>query len=304
MNNSTRRKFLQTSGLLLAGAFIDGSFDFRKNNPRLAFSTLGCPDWDFQKITDFAVHHDYTGIEMRGLLREMDLAKCKEFNTADNRSATMRIMKDKGLQFIDLGSSANMHIADPVERKKNLDDARRFIDLAQQLNCPFVRVFPNAFPKDQDRNQTMDIIAKGLLELGDYAKGSNVTVLMETHGDVTKTEVLEQIMTLARHQHTGLVWDVTNMWTITKESPVEVYKKLKTYIRHTHIKDAKIVDGKVQYVLMGQGEVPIFEAIDALAKGGYKGYYSFEWEKLWHPEIAEPEIALADYPKVMKKHFG
>lgn len=303
MTTSNRRKFLQTSGLLIAGAVVNVSFDFRKNNVRLAFSTLGCPDWDFQKITDFAVQNDYTGIELRGLLREMDLTKCKEFNTAENRSATMRTMKEKGLQFVELGSSANMHIADITERKKNFDDARRFIDLARELSCPFVRVFPNGFPKDQDRNQTMDLIIKGLLELGDYAKGSKVSVLMETHGDLTKVEDLEKIMQSAQHEHTGLVWDVTNMWTITKESPAEVYKRLKKYIRHTHMKDAKLVDGKVQYVLMGQGDVPIFEAIDALAKGGYKGYYSFEWEKLWHPEIAEPEIALADYPKAMKEHF-
>jgi sugar phosphate isomerase/epimerase len=303
MHTSTRKQFLQRTGLLLAGAFLNASFGFKKNNVRLAFSTLGCPDWDFQKITDFAVQNDYTGIEMRGLLREMDLTKCKEFDTAENRSGTMHMMKEKRLEFVDLGSSANMHIADATERKKNLDDARRFIDLAEQVNCPFVRVFPNGFPKDQDRNQTVDLIVKGLLELGDYAKGSKVSVLMETHGDVTKTDDLETIMQAARHEHTGLVWDVANMWTITKESPVDVYKKLKKYIRHTHIKDAKLVDGKVQYVLMGQGEVPIFQAIDALAKGGYKGYYSFEWEKLWHPEIAEPEIALADYPKAMKKHF-
>ena len=64
-----------------------------------------------------------------------------------------------------------------------------------------------------------------------------------------------------------------------------------------------MVDGKIQYVFLGQGEVPIFEAIDALSKGGYKGYYSFEWEKLWHPEIAEPELAIADYAKVMRGHF-
>ena len=304
MKISTRKEFLKTSAALLACAFAGSAFDLKKTKPPLSFSTLGCPDWEFQKITDFAVQHNYTGIEIRGLLHEMDLTKCNEFNTAENRSATMRMMKEKGLRFVDLGSSANMHVADATERKKNLDDARRFIDLAQQINCPFVRVFPNGFPKDQDRNQTMDLIAKGLLELGDYAKGSNVSVLMETHGDVTKTDDLDQIMKMAQHQHTGLVWDVTNMWTITKEPPVEVYKKLKKYIRHTHIKDAKLVDGKVQYVLMGQGEVPIFEAIDALAKGGYKGYYSFEWEKLWHPEIAEPEIALADYSKVMKKHFS
>jgi sugar phosphate isomerase/epimerase len=93
------------------------------------------------------------------------------------------------------------------------------------------------------------------------------------------------------------------MWTITKEPPAQVYKKLKKYIRHTHIKDAQLADGKPQYTFLGKGEVPIFEAIDVLIKDGYKGYYSFEWEKLWHPEIEEPEIALADYATVMKEHF-
>jgi len=56
-------------------------------------------------------------------------------------------------------------------------------------------------------------------------------------------------------------------------------------------------------VLLGQGEVPIFTAIDALRNGGYKGYYSFEWEKLWHPEIGASDVAIADYAKVMKAHF-
>jgi sugar phosphate isomerase/epimerase len=301
MKQSTRREFLHTSAILVTSAIVERALDLKKKHPPLAFSTLGCPDWDFKKITDFAVQHGYTGIEVRGILREMDLTKCKELN--EQKIATISMMKEKGLRFVDLGSSANMHIADPAERKKNLDDARRYIDLAQQINCPYVRVFPNSLPKDKDKNETIDLIIKGLIELGDYAKGSNVSVLMETHGDLTKVEDLEKIMQSAQHQHTGLIWDVTNMWTITKESPVEAYNRLKKYIRHTHIKDATLVDGKVQYVLMGQGEVPIFEAIDALAKGGYKGYYSFEWEKLWHPEILEPEVALADYPKAMKKHF-
>ena len=37
----------------------------------------------------------------------------------------------------------------------------------------------------------------------------------------------------------------------------------------------------------------------ALAAGGYKGYYGFEWEKQWHPDIAEPEVAFPQYAEVV-----
>lgn len=304
MNDFDRRKFLKATTLLMAAPYIPTLFAMKKNKPLLSFSTLGCPDWNFKMITDFAVQHNYNGIELRGLLREMDLTKCPEFNTPQNIAATLSIMKNKNLVFVDLGSSTNLHIADGAERKKNLDEAKRFIDLAQQINCPYVRVFPNKFPKEQDKNETINLIIKGLLELSDYAKESNVKVLMETHGDLVWKDDLEKVMSSAFTEHTGLVWDVTNMWSITKEPPVDVYNKLKKYIRHTHIKDLKMVDGKEHYELLGRGEVPIFTAIDALRNGGYQGYYSFEWEKLWHPEIDAPEIAIADYSKVMLGHFN
>jgi sugar phosphate isomerase/epimerase len=303
MKHASRREFLQTAAMLAATTFASSSFNFKKEKPLLSFSTLGCPDWTFDQIIDFAAQHDYNGIEIRGILKQMDLPLCNEFSSAQNKSATLKRMEDKNLRFVDLGSSCTLHFADGAERKKNFDEGRRFIDLAHDIKCPFIRVFPNNFPKDQDRNATMDLISKGLLELADHAKGSDVSVLMETHGDMVKTDDLEKIMLSADHPNAGLVWDVTNMWTITKEPPAQVYKKLKKYIRHTHIKDAKLLDGKINYVFLGQGEVPIFEAIDALSKGGYKGYYSFEWEKLWHPEIAEPELAIADYSKVMMSHF-
>lgn len=303
MKPTNRREFLQHSALVLAGALASYSFDFKKTAPKLAFSTLGCPDWSFDKITEFAAVHGYQGLELRGLQRQMDLTKSPEFSSPQNMRATLKRMQDKGLQFVGLGSSATLHFADAATRAKNLDEGRRFIDLAQVINCPFVRVFPNNFPKDQERNATIDLISQGLLELAEHASGSNVTVLMETHGDVVAAADLVTIMKAAEHRHTGLVWDISNMWTVTKESPVEVYPKLKKYIRHTHIKDARVIDGKPQYTLLGEGEVPIFAAIRELVKDNYNGFYSFEWEKLWHPEMAEPEIALAHYPRAIRPHL-
>ncbi len=304
MNLSTRREFLQMfAGLLGATTLANTSSGLKKSKPLLAFSTLGCPDWRFQQIVDFAAQHNFQGIEIRGLNRQMDLPVCNEFGSAQTRANSLRVMKDENLKFVGLGSSANMHFADPSKRKKNLDDAKLFIDLAHDLNCPYVRVFANNLPKDQERQATMELISAGLLELADYAKGSGVKVLMESHGDFVKSEDILAIMQSAEHPKVGLLWDMANMWTIAKEPPVEVYTKLKKYILHTHIKDAIVRDGNVQYKFLGQGEVPLFEGIDALMKGGYKGFYCFEWEKFWHPEIGEPDVAFADYIKVMRKHF-
>ena len=300
----TRKEFLQTSAILMASVVTGSSFILKKNNPRLAFSTIGCPDWTFRQIVDFADKHGFSGIEMRGLHRELDLTRCKEFGSPQNIKTTLSLMKEKGLKFTDLGSSAKMHFPEGAEREKNLAEARAYIDLAQKLKCPYVRVFPNEFPKGQDRNKTMEMVSKSLLILGEYAKKRNVSVIMETHGDFSKSEDIEKVMKAASHPNVGLVWDISNMWTVTKEPPAEVYKRLKKYIRHTHIKDAKLRGDKLEYVFLGKGDVPIFEAIDILSNDGYKGYYSFEWEKLWHKELAEPEIAIADYMKAMKQHFG
>jgi glucosamine-6-phosphate deaminase len=47
--------------------------------------------------------------------------------------------------------------------------------------------------------------------------------------------------------------------------------------------------------LPGEGDVPAARVLARLARDGYAGFVSFEWEKRWHPEIAEPEVALPSF---------
>jgi len=300
---TSRRNFIRTGAGLAGIAFSGSSFDLFKTSPLLSFSTLGCPDWSFSDTVKFAAAHGYKGLEIRGIKREMDLPKCPEFSAA-NIGSTIKLVKDNGLKFVNLGASAALHFKEGAEREKNLDEAKRFIDLAHKLDCPNIRVFPNDFPADQEKSETIDLIVNGLKTLGDYSKESGVRTLMESHGKVVTIDDLNNIMQQASGPNTGMVWDIVNMWAVTKETPADAYSKLSKYIFHTHIKDLKFSGGKEEYTLLGKGETPILEAIGLLIKNGYKGFFSFEWEKMWHPEIAEPEIALADYPLVMKKKFG
>jgi sugar phosphate isomerase/epimerase len=304
MKPASRRDFLKTSTGFMSLLFAGDLLANKKQQTLLSFSTLGCPDWTFADILNFASRHRYSGIEIRGIQRQLDLIKCPEFSSAEQIARTIRQVEDKHLKIVDLGSSAEMHHTDKTERQKNLDEAKRFIDLAGKINCPYVRVFPNKLPDDDARAAVIEVIIENLAELGNYAKGTNVSVLMESHGDAVKTKELKMIMESVNHPQVGLVWDIVNMWSVTKEPPARVYNELKAYIRHTHIKDLVWVDGKEKYVHVGKGETPIFEAIDILYKNGYTGYYSFEWEKLWHPDIGSPDEALADYPLVMQAHFA
>jgi hypothetical protein len=46
------------------------------------------------------------------------------------------------------------------------------------------------------------------------------------------------------------------------------------------------------------------EIVRVLAASGYRGYYCFEWEKMWHPDIDEPEVAFPQYAKVMRQYLA
>ena len=288
---SNRREFLKQSTSLLGLSTLDFA---APTKPLLSFSTLGCPAWTFSQVLQHAIANNYQGIEIRGIKGDLDLPNNPLFS-ASNIASTRREAEDKKLKIVNLGSSANMHFLDPKKRQNNLDDAKKYIELAHQLDCPFIRVFPNDLPKDQDEKATVDAIIKSLQELGDFAKNSGVKVLLESHGKVIKSDMLLHIMQEANHTNVGLVWDFFNMWSVTKEAPAEMYNQLKKYIFHTHIKDAMLTEKGETYTLLGEGNAPVKEALHALKSGGYAGYYSFEWEKLWHPEIQEPEIAIPHF---------
>src|ERR1700750_665087 len=120
MEKINRRSFIQQSSLSMAGVAIGvQSFSHKKKSARLSFSTLGCPKWTFQEVVDFATKHGYSGLELRGITGELDLTKCKEFATPESIGATMKMMQDNKLRFVDLGSSCELHHADAEKRKTN-----------------------------------------------------------------------------------------------------------------------------------------------------------------------------------------
>jgi sugar phosphate isomerase/epimerase len=132
-------------------------------------------------------------------------------------------------------------------------------------------------------------------------------VLIESHDEFVTSESLLQILKGVGTTTAALLWDAHHTFAAGKERPAETYKQLSRFIRHTHLKDSRPPKGDEKdrrYVLTGNGEVPVKETVKVLASSGYRGYYCFEWEKRWHPEIEDPEIAIPHFAKVIREYLA
>ncbi len=297
---TTRRQFLETSAALMVAPYA-GLRSSRDRLP-LGFSTLGCPTWTWSQILGFAESHGYAAIELRGLQTNMDLTKAPEF-APERLPDVLRQLADRGLRVSDLGASAELHHMDAAKRAAQLDEARRFIDLAQALRAPYVRVFGNKFVEGVPRDVMITHIARGLQELGTYAQPKDVTVLIESHGDFTDSPTLLEVLRQADSPAVALLWDAHHTFVSGKEQPEDTVRQLGGYIRHTHLKDSIPQGSDRHYVLTGTGDVPVRRQVEALAASGYHGYYSFEWEKRWHPDIEAPEVAIGQFATVMRGYL-
>ena len=264
----------------------------------LGFSTLGSPRWDWIQTLDFAAVHDFAAIELRGLQQAMDLSQRPEFQP-DRLAQTKRELAARGLAVPCLGASVNLHEQDTAKLGAAMAETRRFIDVASALGAPYVRVFGNMYVQGMSREAVHAYIARGLRELGEYARPRGVMVLLESHGDFVTSPALVDLMQRADSPAVGILWDAHHTF-VAKEPTETSVAQLGRWIRHTHLKDSVPAPSGTgrKYVLTGRGEVPVKQQIEALARTGYKGYYSLEWEKRWHPELDEPEVAFADFAKV------
>ena len=298
---NTRREVLKSIGCLLTAPAVITARPAAKRFP-IAFSTLGCPSWDWKTILGHASEWGYSAIELRGIQGEMDLTRRPEFSSS-GLSQSLKDLEALNLRVSDLGASAYMHEFEPAKRKVQLEEAKRFIDLAHRMKVPYVRVFGDKIVEGQPKQATVDRVVSGLRELGQHARGGGVQVLIESHGDFPDSPTLLDLMKSVAMPDVAILWDAHHTYAMGKEQPADTFSRLKPYIRHTHIKDSKGEGENLHYVLPGAGRIPIREIVRVLVSGGYRGYYCFEWEKAWHKEIEEPEVAFPQYAKLMRGYL-
>lgn len=257
---------------------------------KLAYSSLACPGWTIEEAVDAAARYGYAAIEWRladGALIEPDA-------TAETRCRLREVPAARGIEVACLDTSCRVAQGTSGERTAAIEMGQRMIDMAAEIGAPFLRVFGGALPTHTTRANILGPTAEVLRTLGTYADKRDVTIVLETHDAWSKsTDVLELIQAVALPT-VKVLWDTHHTYR-SGEEPAQTLELLGNAAAYIHLKDSyasREKPGEWTYCLINEGDVPLRTICAQLKHSGYDGYLSLEWEKKWHPEIAEPEIFL------------
>ena len=266
---------------------------------KLSFSTLGCPEWTFEQILDNAQKMGFGGIEIRGIEGEMDISKIPYFKSG-KIPELKKELEGRNLEIVALDTSASFH--DPATWNAAVKEAKDAIDTAESIGVPYIRIFGDKVPSEKSqREETLKLIAKGLNEVYRYSEKRKVTPLVESHSDFNNVEIFKELLHFMDHPKFGVLWDIEPSWQVYGNNFLEFFGFIRRYVKHTHIKDTKKIDGQWKLQNPGKGSLPIPLHTMLLEITNYDGYYSLEWEKKWVPELDEPEIAFPQYVELMHK---
>ncbi len=263
---------------------------------RIAFSTLAFPEASLATAISLGRSWGYAGVELR--LIDGDLID--PAMPAADRAAVKHTASAAGLPIVAVDSSVRLTGADSAA------ELRKFLELASDWESPLVRVFGGELPGGGHERQASLAAAAGVLEASvPLAERLGVAIGVETHDSFSASSVVAELLAMVPSGVIGAVWDSHHPYRMGQQ-PAEVWSDLGRRTLLAQVKDARRDAARTdgwQLVLLGQGEVPVRKMLELLSAEGYEGWISVEWEKRWHPEIEEPEVALPQHLSVLGTWF-
>jgi sugar phosphate isomerase/epimerase len=259
---------------------------------KISFLTLGCPNWNLDTICARGEQYGFDGIDLRGYLGQIDVTLLPEFTT--NAVQTRRQLESAGL--VISGISTSLRVCDPNSLNKNLEEARRTIEVAGHFNIINVRMFGGGDLQKYSHQELAQYGCDCVEQILELDGARSLMWLFETHDNWVQAEHCKLLLDQIPDPAFGALWDMGHTWRVGREKPNDSFAAFGPRVAYTHVKDAvynpasalAMKDGW-HYVAPGRGELPLKESIELLNGSGYDGWLAFEHEKGWHSNLPEPE---------------
>ncbi len=294
-----RRQFFRDATLVAAGAVggVAGGM-FPTRTPAIGpIPRNGTPHFKFS-LSGYSYRKLLTGDPPELTLDDF-LADCARFGLDGTEPTSYYFPKDlthdylrqlKGLAFrlgLDVSGTAVgndfCHPAGP-ERHKQIADVKQWVDYAEILGAPVIRIFSGRPRTGQTEDEAHRLAVEGIEECCDYAGRHGVFLALENHGGLTAT--LDGMMRLVRDVKSpwfGVNLDTGNFhhWAAIDAMYADL-AELAPFALNVQVKVA--VSGPERK------KVPAdFERLARiLADAAYRGYIVLEYEEDEDPRVACP----------------
>jgi fatty-acyl-CoA synthase len=266
---------------------------------KISFSTLACPDFSWADIYSMAKDLGFHGIEVRGLGDDIFAVNARPFTDAQ-LPKTVEKLNSLGLEIPCLASGCGLKFKEDYDR--NISEITQYIVLAKKLGTPYIRVLGDLHPQPEGEVDD-EFVVSTLKLLGTIAQGFGVCLLVETNGVYADTKRLRALLDKVGMPSVAALWDMHHPYRYAGESARQTVENLGSYIKYVHVKDSIVKDGKCEYRMMGEGDLPILEMLDALVGIGYDGYISLEWVKRWANELSDAGIVFPQFSHYMQNYM-
>ncbi len=190
-------------------------------------------DWDIETIIKNCEATGFEGVELRTTHKhgvEPSLPK-------EQRAEVRKRFEGSHVRLVSLGSVCEYQSPDAATVERNIEEAKRFCELARDVGAIGVKVRPNGFPKDVPHEKTLEQIGRALARCGDAARDLGIEIWLEVHGSGTQLPAnIRRIMDVAKHRSVGVCWN-SNDTDVVNGSVKESFELLKPWLRSCHINE-------------------------------------------------------------------
>jgi len=257
---------------------------------KLCFTSAAAPQWSVEELVKAAVKHGYAGVELvagAGGKHGAELGV-----KSDKLRGVRQVFSDAGVGIACLATPISFHAADPAARAAALKELEQYVEIAEELATPYVRVFGGDIPPEVEVAGAADYISDSLAEAAAFVEQRSSCLLVETFGTFRNSRFLREIVKQVYSPKLQALWNVPE--TVRGLEPVtDTFDSLCDQIRHVHLADYEYFEERtaVAPAPFGQGFVPIGQAIETLRTGEYKGYLAFDPAEI--PEDSDEAVAGA-----------
>lgn len=214
---------------------------------------------------------------------------------ADTDDAYLRKLKLEAFRLgLDISGTAvgnDFCHAEGPEREKQIANVKLWIDRAEVLGAPVIRIFSGNAKQGQSEAAAHKLAVAGMEECCDYAGQHGVVLALENHGGLTTT--IEGLLSLVRDVKSP--WFAVNLDTgnFRSSDPYADLARLAPFAMNVQVKVSMHPAG-------GDQEKADFKRLaQILRDSGYRGYIVLEFEE---PE--EPREACPRYLDELRQAFA